>query len=177
MEANPAAAGRAVEGLRISPVSLRDLRQVLRLERVCFGKDAWPLLDVMSALVWPGGVRLKAAVEGRLIGMAIAEPAWDEGVSMITTIGVDPEFRRRGVGSALLARCESLLPGDTVRLTVRADNLAAIRMYQRFGYANHSKVLKYYRDGQAGWIMEKKLSRFPSAAGGSIPDRPNPPVL
>ena len=146
----------SVDGMSISPASLRDLRQVLRLERVCFGKDAWPLLDVMSVLVWPGGVRLKAAVGSRLIGLAIAEPAWNDGVSMITTIGVDPEFRRRGVGSALLGRCELLLPGDAIRLTVRADNQAAIRLYERFGYAFFSRLLNYYRDGQAGLIMEKK---------------------
>jgi ribosomal protein S18 acetylase RimI-like enzyme len=146
----------AIEGLEIAPASLRDLRRVLYLERVCFGADAWPLLDVVSALVWPGGVRLKAVVAERLIGLAIAEPAWSDGVSMITTIGVDPEFRRRGVGSELLARCEALLPGRAIRLTVREDNAEAIRLYERFGYAFFSKMANYYRGGQAGWVMEKK---------------------
>ncbi|MGB7537039.1 MAG: N-acetyltransferase [Anaerolineales bacterium] len=144
-----------MEGLTVAPASLRDLRPVLRLERVCFGVDAWPLLDVMSALVWPGGVRLKALAGGRLIGLAIAEPAWSDGISMIASIGVDQEFRRQGVGSALLSRCESLLPGDCIRLTVRADNPPAIRMYERFGYTFFSRVLNYYRDGQAGLVMEK----------------------
>ena len=141
--------------MSISPATLRDLRQALRLERACFSKDAWPILDVISALVWPGGVRLKAAVEGRLIGMAIAETAWTDGISMISTIGVDPEFRRQGVGSALLVRCESLLPGKKIRLTVRADNQPAIRLYERFGYTYLSRLLNYYRDGQAGLVMEK----------------------
>jgi ribosomal-protein-alanine N-acetyltransferase len=144
-----------MEGLIIAPASLRDLRPVLHLERVCFGVDAWPLLDVMSALVWPGGVRLKASAGGRLIGLAIAEPAWGDGVSMIASIGVDPQFRRQGVGAALLSRCEALLPGNSIRLTVRVDNQPAIRMYERFGYAFFSRVLNYYRDGQAGLVMEK----------------------
>jgi ribosomal protein S18 acetylase RimI-like enzyme len=144
-----------LERMKILPASLRDLRPVLRLERVCFGADAWPLLDVMSALIWPGGVRLKAMVDDRLIGLALAEPAWGNGVSMIASIGVDPEFRRQGVGSALLAQCEALLPGDTLRLTVRADNQPAIRLYERFGYTFFSRVLNYYRDGQAGLVMEK----------------------
>jgi ribosomal protein S18 acetylase RimI-like enzyme len=144
-----------MDGMTVASASLRDLRQVLRLERVCFGADAWPLLDVMSALVWPGEVRLKAAVDGRLIGLAIAEPAWSDGISMITTIGVDPDFRRRGIGTELLVRCESLLPGAKIRLTVRVDNQAAIRLYERSGYAYLSRLLNYYRDGQAGLIMEK----------------------
>ncbi len=145
-----------MDAVKILPASLRDLRAVLRLERLCFGADAWPLLDVMSALVWPGGVRLKAVVDGRLIGLALAEPAWNDGVAMIASIGVDPEFRRRGVGSALLAECEALLPGDRIRLTVRADNQPAIRLYERFGYVYFSRLLNYYRDGQAGLVMEKK---------------------
>jgi ribosomal protein S18 acetylase RimI-like enzyme len=145
-----------MEGVSIGPASLRDLRAVLNLERVCFGVDAWPLLDVMSALVWPGGVRLKAMAGGRLVGLAIAEQTWSDGISMIASIGVDPEFRRRGIGSALLARCEELLPGTLIRLTVRADNPPALRMYDKFGYTFFSRVLNYYRDGQSGLVMEKK---------------------
>ena len=144
-----------IEGLIVSPASLRDLRPVLHLERVCFGVDAWPLLDVMGALLWPGTVRLKASAGGRLIGLAIAEPAWSDGISMIASIGVDPEFHRRGVGAALLSECERLLPGNIIRLTVRADNPPAIRMYERFGYVFFSRILNYYRDGQAGLVMEK----------------------
>jgi ribosomal protein S18 acetylase RimI-like enzyme len=156
-----------MDGLNIASASLRDLRQVLRLERACFGSDAWPLLDVMGALVWPGGVRLKAAVDGRIIGLAIAEADWSDGVSMITTIGVDPAFRRRGVASALLARCEELMPGEKIRLTVRADNQAAIRLYERFGYSYLSRLLNYYRDGQAGLVMEKTTGK-----ADPVPDAP-----
>ncbi|HEY5118922.1 MAG TPA: GNAT family N-acetyltransferase, partial [Anaerolineales bacterium] len=86
----------------------------MRLERVCFGVDAWPVLDVMSVLVWPGVVRLRATLDRKLIGLITAEPAWRDGISMITTIGVVPDHRRLGVGSALLAGCESLLPGEKI---------------------------------------------------------------
>jgi ribosomal-protein-alanine N-acetyltransferase len=144
-----------MEGLSIAPASLRDLRPVLRLERVCFGVDSWPLLDVMSALVWPGGVRLKASISGRLVGLALAEPAWTDGISMIASVGVDPDFRRQGIGSALLSECEERLSGKVIRLTVRADNPPAIRLYERLGYTFFSRMQNYYRDGQAGLVMEK----------------------
>lgn len=148
-----------MEGLNITQASLRDLRPVLRLERVCFGVDAWPLLDVMSALVWPGGVRLKALVGGRLAGLALAEPAWTDGIAMIASIGVDPQFRRQGIGSALLRACEERLSGRIIRLTVRADNPPAIRLYERSGYTFFSRMQNYYRDGQAGLVMEKNRVR------------------
>jgi ribosomal protein S18 acetylase RimI-like enzyme len=144
-----------MEGMLISPASLRDLRQILRLERICFGVDAWPVLDVMSVLVWPGQVRLRATLDRKVIGMITAEPEWKDGISMITTIAVDPDHRRQGVGSALLARCESLLSGEKIRLTVRDDNQPAIRLYERFHYAYLTKVGNYYRDGRSGLVMEK----------------------
>ena len=152
-----------MEGLSIDTASLRDVRQVMQLERACFGKDAWPVLDIMGALVWPGGVRLKAALRKRIVGLVIAEPAGSGGVSMITTIGVNPAFRRRGIASALLYRCEELLPGGRIRLTVRADNSAAIRLYERFGYTYQNRLLRYYRDGQAGLVMEKDRGRARAA--------------
>jgi ribosomal protein S18 acetylase RimI-like enzyme len=144
-----------MDGVLIAPASLRDLRQVLRLERVCFGSDAWPILDVMSVLAWPGQVRLRAMIGPQVIGIIMAEPVWKDGISMITTIAVDPEHRRRGVGSALLASCEAQLPGEKIRLTVREDNQPAIRLYERFHYAYRTKVPNYYRDGRSGLVMEK----------------------
>jgi ribosomal-protein-alanine N-acetyltransferase len=161
-----------MEGLSIDTASLRDVRQVMQLERACFGKDAWPILDIMGALVWPGGVRLKAMLRKRIIGLVIAEPAGSGGVSMITTIGVDPAFRRRGIASALLSRCEELLPGGRIRLTVRADNSAAIRLYERFGYAYQNRLLRYYRDGQAGLVMEKDRGRTRSAGAECVRKEP-----
>jgi ribosomal protein S18 acetylase RimI-like enzyme len=144
-----------MEGVLLSPASLRDLRQVVRLERVCFGVDAWPVLDVMSVLVWPGVVRLRATLDRKLIGLITAEPVWKDGISMITTIGVVPDYRRLGVGSALLAGCESLLPGEKIRLTVREDNQTALRLYEKFHYTYLTKVPNYYRDGRSGLVMEK----------------------
>jgi ribosomal protein S18 acetylase RimI-like enzyme len=148
-----------MDPIAYSTASLRDLRQTLRLERICFGGDAWPLLDVMSVLVWPGGVRWKASCGRRMVGLAIAETGWGSGISMITTLGVDPEFRRRGIGSELLARCEADLPDGRVRLTVRADNQPAIRLYEKSGYSFLSRVPDYYRDGQPGLVLEKKNAR------------------
>jgi ribosomal protein S18 acetylase RimI-like enzyme len=161
-----------MEGVLITPASLRDLRPVLRLERICFGVDAWPVLDVMSVLVWPGQVRLKAVNGGKLIGLVVAEPLWGNGVSMITTIAVDPDHRRKGVGSALLASCESLLPGEKIRLTVRDDNQPAIRLYERFHYTYLTRVPSYYRDGRSGLVMEKASASgwftLPPSEPGSI---------
>ncbi len=149
-----------MEEYRISAASILDLIGVYRLERACFADDAWSLPEVAVTLVWPGQLRLRVTAGRRLIGFAMGEPFWRNGISMITTIGVHPAFQRRGIGSALLKECEDRLPGERIRLTVREDNDPAIRLYTRFGYERISRLANYYRKGQAGILMEKSRKRI-----------------
>ena len=44
----------------IQPATWRDLNSLRHLERLCFPKDAWPLLDLVGVLTLPNVVRLKA---------------------------------------------------------------------------------------------------------------------
>jgi ribosomal protein S18 acetylase RimI-like enzyme len=142
-------------GFPITPASLLDISGVVRLERICFGEDAWPLFDLIGLLSWPGEVRLKAMAGRRLVGFAAGETDGNGGISQIATIGVDPEFRRRGIGEALLDACERALPGRKIQLTVLVDNVAAIQLYEKFGYRAYARLENYYRHGRAGTAMEK----------------------
>jgi ribosomal protein S18 acetylase RimI-like enzyme len=110
----------------------------------------------LGALILPGQLRLKVIADRRMVAFAMGEPYWRTDTSMITTIGVLPEYRRRGVGAALLERCEVLLPGAKIRLTVREDNQPALRLYEKFGYRYLSRLPQYYQDGRAGILMEKE---------------------
>src|SRR5512137_1631579 len=44
----------------IQPATWRDLNSLRHLERLCFPKDAWPLLDLVGVLTLPSVIRLKA---------------------------------------------------------------------------------------------------------------------
>ena len=44
-----------------------------------------------------------------------------------------------------------------MRLTVRQGNFPAIRLYEREGYEIIEKKYGYYRDGETGLIMEKRI--------------------
>ena len=74
---------------------------------------------------------------------------------MIATLAVHPDYRRRGVGARLLEECEARLSSARIRLTVRADNLPAQRLYERFGYQQVGQVPNYYAHGHPGITMEK----------------------
>ena len=137
----------------ILPVSLRDLRQVVRVERECFLDDVWPLIDILSVLIFPGIIRLKAEVADQVVGFAAAEVR--SGVGWITTIGVVPPYRRRGIARALLMACEEKLTTPRIRLCVRRSNHGAQFLYQQQEYRQVDIWPRYYRGGEDAIVMEK----------------------
>ena len=141
--------------MEILPATFLDLNALSRLECSCFGKDAWPFLDLIAVLTFPDVVRLKAVEAGEMIGFAAGDPRPAEGFSWIATIGVAPEFRRRGIGRNLLRACEAQLSTPRLRLSVRASNGGAIRLYEEEGYTKIDVWQSYYRDGEAAIVMEK----------------------
>lgn len=73
----------------------------------------------------------------------------------ITQVMTAPEFQGRGVGTRLLAECQSecLKQGmTTLGLEVRRDNHGARRLYEGCGFAVCGKT-------ETGWLMEKPLGR------------------
>jgi ribosomal-protein-alanine N-acetyltransferase len=142
--------------MEITTASLLDINALNKLERACFEKDAWPFLDLVAVLTFPDVIRLKAIDEnGKMIGFVAGDPRPSEGFSWIAVIGVAPEFRRRGIGRDLLRTCESQLKTPRVRLSVRASNDGAIRLYEQEGYRRVDVWQSYYNDGEAAIVMEK----------------------
>ena len=139
----------------IKPASIRDLNALRKLEQACFGRDAWPLLDLIAVLTLANVVRLKAVEDGVMVGFAAGDPRPAEGFAWIATIGVTPPWRRRGIGRALLRACEAQLSTPRLRLSVRVSNEAAIRLYRDEGYARVDVLQNYYKDGEAAIVMQK----------------------
>ena len=145
--------------MEIQPAGLRDLGALRHLEIACFEKDAWPLLDLVAVLTWPEVIRLKAMENGEMIGFVAGDPRPSQGLGWIATIGVDPRYRRRGIGRALLRACEDQFKFPRAKLTVRISNEEAISMYEQEGYHTVDIWKNYYNDGEDGLIMEKILDR------------------
>jgi ribosomal-protein-alanine N-acetyltransferase len=141
----------------IEPATWRDLNDLRRLEKVCFPKDAWPLLDLIGLLTWPNLIRLKAVNAGIMIGFVACDLRPADNLAWIATIGVLPEHRRRGIGRALLLAVEQQLTLPRVRLNVRVSNQAAIHLYLELGYQRAGVWSGYYQDGEDALVMEKQL--------------------
>jgi len=88
---------------------------------------------------------------GRLLGFHWTKVHLDRpGLGEVYVVGVDPSAQRRGLGQVLTAiGIESLARrlGDsadpTVMLYVEADNVAAVRTYQRLGFTTYSVDTAY----------------------------------
>jgi ribosomal protein S18 acetylase RimI-like enzyme len=143
--------------MEIIKASILDLNPLRKLEQESFGKDAWPLFDLIAVLTFSEVIRLKAVEDNQMVGFVAGDPHPREGWGWIATIAVDSHYRRRGIGRTLLHACEVKLGVPRSRLTVRISNDVAISMYEKDGYKTTDIWKAYYSDGEDGIVMEKIL--------------------
>jgi ribosomal-protein-alanine N-acetyltransferase len=135
----------------------RDFPQLNQLERACFpSEDLWPFWDLIGALTLPGLVRLKAVAGAQMVGFIGGERDISRQFGWVTTLGVLPAYRRRGIALALLEECEHNLDMPAIRLSVRASNQPAICLYEGQGYVIVNRWKKYYVGGEDALVLEKR---------------------
>ena len=144
-----------IEDVTIARATWRDVMALWRLERAIFSRDAYDPLTLLLLVAWPGNVALKATNGQALVGFVAGDQPWGERAAWIVVLGVSPVYQRGGIGTRLLAECESRLDRPVLRLMVRASNAPAIKLYEKLGYARVRREAGYYNDGEAGLLMEK----------------------
>ncbi len=140
----------------LAPASLTDLSQLRTIEKTCFPLDAWPLLELLGVLILPNLVKIKAVADEKMVGFVGGDAKRDENIGWITTIGVLPEYQRKGIATALLEECEKQMGLPYIRLTVRKSNFAALQLYRHLGYRQIDVWDRYYEGGEDGLVLEKK---------------------
>ena len=96
-----------------------------------------------------------------LTGYALVFVRAGSDISRLYSIAVDPVWRGRGLGLRLLRDAERQARSTgarRLRLEVRADNPAAIALYEGRGYRRVLRLVSYYEDGGDGWRYEKRLA-------------------
>jgi ribosomal-protein-alanine N-acetyltransferase len=83
----------------------------------------------------------------------------------ITTIGVSPEYRGRGLGELLLIDVfEQAVArnAEWVTLEVRVSNSSAQALYEKYGFTRQGVRRRYYSDnGEDAYIMWSASLRLP----------------
>lgn len=145
----------------VRPLTLRHLEDVCRLNRRCFPNGENYTRHTFSYLLSePNSLSFRAVTpSGAMVGF-IVTVAHEDGAAHVTTIGVAPEHRRRGLAKDLLRRAEIALAQrriSTVRLEVRVSNIEAQSLYRRFGYAILQRLPRYYVNKEDGFLMVKSI--------------------
>ena len=95
----------------------------------------------------------------KLVGFIFVS-ASNESIGHITTIGIAPEHRQRGLGRKLLDTAENALRKkdfEAIVLEVRVGNFAAQNLYSNYGYVIIQKLKGYYQNGEDAYLMSKNL--------------------
>jgi ribosomal-protein-alanine N-acetyltransferase len=131
---------------RIEPLPRGAVGPISLLHRACFPDDPWDAGAIEQIMRIPGFFGqvgwAKAALAGFALALALGEEA------EIVSLGVLPEHRRCGIGSALLdAICGEarLRSAERVVLEMASDNEAASAFYSGRGFTVVGLRRNYYR--------------------------------
>jgi ribosomal-protein-alanine N-acetyltransferase len=145
----------------IKPLTMMQLPEVLRLNIRCFRNGDNYTKHTFNYLL----------SEARTLGYRIVTDTGDMAAfafvmlnernsAHLTTIGVAPEHRRRGLAIRMLDHIEQALRAKevgTIVLEVRVGNLEAQRLYRGLGYFVVQRISRYYNNGEDCFLMMKAI--------------------
>ena len=135
--------------LKIQSLDREHLSAMLELDKACFG-GLWSKEGYQRELDSPNseiqGLFSQKTGE-KLLGMGCFWSILEE--AHITILAIDSQYHRQGMGAALLysliktARDRHL---ERATLEVRASNLPAIALYEKFDFKTAGRRRRYYKD-------------------------------
>jgi len=148
--------------IRIAPARPHDLDALVALEEAAFPGDRMSR-RALGRNIGSASLCFLAARDGKaLIGHALVAFRAGSALARLYSLAVLPGLTGQGLGRKLLAAAERQARqrgADRLRLEVRADNKAAIALYERTGYRMFARLPDYYEDGQTALRYEKALTQ------------------
>jgi ribosomal-protein-alanine N-acetyltransferase len=132
----------------IRPLALADLNAIEQIERRSY-PTPWSRSMFAGELAKPASLCLGAFEDDQLAGYLIISryvDAWH-----VMNIAVAPQFRRRGIATALLQKLFEQTEDGSRRgytLEVRVSNEGAIKLYERLGFTARGTRRGYYTDNR-----------------------------
>lgn len=138
--------------MEIRPATQNDLDALLEMNAAFNGAHCTERSSMARALENPRELVLLAFVEGQAAGFCccqrLSSVCYRDDFVQVEELYIRGEFRRRGVGRALLAFAENLYARDGIRyfhLCTGLDNTGAQALYEAFGFGRsgyrYTKVL------------------------------------
>lgn len=159
----------------VLPRDARDLYAIVSHPEVARTLIQMPSMELSETLAYvqrnnPSQHRLIAEVDERVIGQCVLTQFQRPRIQHTGRIGmmVHPDYWGQGVGGALLAAlleiADNWLDLKRVELDVFIHNVAAIRLYEKFGFATEGSR-RYAAFGGGRWFTEVAMARLRNTAG------------
>ena len=144
-----------------------DLKQVIEINRTCLPEN-YSSNFFMSIFERFPKTFVVAEEGGAVVGYAMCRVEHRFGFRLfggtkkghLISIAVLPDFRRRGIASALMRDVFKGLVGygcEDLFLEVRISNAGAVRLYKELGFRVERSIRHYYADGEDAYVMGRKL--------------------
>lgn len=133
-----------------------DIRKVLTIENASFDEPFSESLFKTFFAKFRRGFRIAESGD-RLIGYSIIFPHQRSDSMILMSIAIDPNYRRRKLGLALLRDAITLatnLGAKHLILQVAKDNLPARNLYTKVGFKETQDLQNYYGKKRDGVEME-----------------------
>ena len=136
-----------MENIRIIPMTKEHIPKIAELEKICFSQP-WTENNLEEELDnhiahFFTAVNDKDEIVGYMGSCVVCESCY------ISDIAVFPDYRRKGIGRALLEttfRMAHNEGAESVSLEVRPSNTAAIALYSSMGFEEVGLRKNFYRD-------------------------------
>jgi ribosomal protein S18 acetylase RimI-like enzyme len=128
-----------VPGLAIRTYRAADEAAVVELWRRCALVVPWndPYEDIQIKVAFQPNLFFVGEIDGHVVATAMA--GYDGHRGWINYLGVDPDYRRLGIGTAMMDRAEQALRAlgcPKINLQVRESNRAVTAFYERLGFSD-----------------------------------------
>lgn len=136
--------------MKIQPATIEDSETIYRIAQAAFQPSPWPKTVFEHEFTSPRSRYFLTT--GGFIGIT---QILDE--VEISSIAVQPDYQRQGIAQALLTTVLAL--PDVARFLLEVDELnhQAIRLYDKMGFSPYHRREKYYKNGHAAIMMERKM--------------------
>ena len=135
----------------------RDFSALFRLDQSCFPAGiSYSKTSLRYFLSLRSADCLVAMEDAHIAGFILTEE--NPPLAHVITLDVAEKFRRRGIGSALLAESErnlALRGVRTILLETATDNDAGVAFWQRHGYRIEATLKRYYLGRLDAYEMRK----------------------
>lgn len=143
--------------MKIVKMNSSHVPQIARLEEICFS-EPWSEKSIASELDNPLSLWLVALDGETVAGYIGSQTVMDETDMM--NVAVHPEYRRQGIGEALvmaLIRQLQQTGSRNLSLEVRTSNVSARNLYEKLGFIQVGKRPRYYRNPREdAYILRKE---------------------